>query len=296
MQRATAESDLTHLAQQAVDTVNATLDEIRDEVAQMEAAGQVQPDVRAIRAAEAVDPDELEEGACARRRTGARRSRSNRLEPPAMTAEEAIAELREKIERMGPVNMMAIEQSKELEERHGFLTTQQKDLVDSIAQTNEAISKIDETTHARFREAFTAINQNFQTMFSTLFGGGKAGIILLDESDPLESGIDIVAQPPGKRLQSVMLLSGGEKALTAIALMFGMFKYRPSPFCLLDEIDAPLDDANIGRFIEMLRSMMDKTQFIIITHSRKTMEIANRLYGVTMEEPGVSKLISIQLN
>ena len=120
--------------------------------------------------------------------------------------------------------------------------------------------------------------------------------MLLDENDPLESGIDIVAQPPGKRLQSVMLLSGGEKALTAIALMFAIFRYRPSPFCLLDEIDAPLDDANIGRFIEMLRSMMDKTQFIIITHSRKTMEIADRLYGVTMEEPGVSKSISIQLN
>jgi len=295
VQRATAESDLTHLAQQAVDSVNATLDEIREEVAQMEAAGQVQPDVRAIRAAEAVDPDEIEEGvAPAEEHDLARPVES--VESPLMTAEEAIAELREKIERMGPVNMMAIEQSKELEERHTFLTTQQKDLVDSIAQTNEAISKIDETTHARFREAFTAINQNFQTMFATLFGGGKAGILLLDESDPLESGIDIVAQPPGKRLQSVMLLSGGEKALTAIALMFGMFKYRPSPFCLLDEIDAPLDDANIGRFIEMLRSMMDKTQFIIITHSRKTMEIANRLYGVTMEEPGASKLISIQLN
>jgi chromosome segregation protein len=304
VQRATAESDLTHLAQQAVDSVNATLDEIRDEVAQMEAAGQVQPDVRAIRAAEAVDPDELEEGvepSASAPQDSEEQPRdlaeaSGREGGPVMTAEEAIAELREKIERMGPVNMMAIEQSKELEDRHGFLTTQQKDLVDSIAQTNEAISKIDETTHARFREAFTAINQNFQTMFSTLFGGGKAGILLLDESDPLESGIDIVAQPPGKRLQSVMLLSGGEKALTAIALMFGMFKYRPSPFCLLDEIDAPLDDANIGRFIEMLRSMMDKTQFIIITHSRKTMEIADRLYGVTMEEPGVSKLISIQLN
>ena len=121
---------------------------------------------------------------------------------------------------------------------------------------------IDQTTHARFREAFAAINENFQQMFSTLFGGGKAGIMLLDENDPLESGIDIVAQPPGKRLQSVMLLSGGEKALTAIALMFGMFKYRPSPFCLLDEIDAPLDDANIGRFVEMLRSTMYKTQFI----------------------------------
>jgi chromosome segregation protein len=213
-----------------------------------------------------------------------------------MSAEEAIAELREKIDRMGPVNMMAIEQSKELEERHTFLSTQRLDLVESIAQTNEAINRIDETTHARFREAFTAINANFQETFSTLFGGGKAGITLLDENDPLESGIDIVAQPPGKRLQSVMLLSGGEKALAAIALMFGIFKYKPSPFCLLDEIDAPLDDANIGRFVEMLRSMLDRTQFIIITHNRKTMEIANRLYGVTMEEPGVSKLISIQLN
>ncbi|MBY0494018.1 MAG: AAA family ATPase [Cyanobacteria bacterium] len=297
VQRATAESDLTHLAQQALDTVNASLDEIRDEVAQMEASGQVQPDVRAIRAAEAVDPDELE----AAEDTEAASLHTEDTEdteaaPAQMTAEEAIAELREKIERMGPVNMMAIEQSKELEERHGFLTTQRQDLVDSIDQTNQAISKIDETTHARFREAFAAINANFQQTFSTLFGGGKAGIVLLDESDPLESGIDIVAQPPGKRLQSVMLLSGGEKALTAIALMFGMFKYRPSPFCLLDEIDAPLDDANIRRFIEMLRSMMDKTQFIIITHSRKTMEIANRLYGVTMEEPGVSKLISIQLH
>lgn len=299
VQRATAESDLTHLAQQALDNVNASLDDIRDEVAQMEASGQVQPDVRAIRAAEAVDPEELDADGVeldvpandlelAQPVEG--------VEPPVMTAEEAIAELREKIERMGPVNMMAIEQSKELEERHVFLTAQQKDLVDSIAQTNQAIQKIDETTHARFREAFAAINENFQTTFATLFGGGKAGILLLDENDPLESGIDIVAQPPGKRLQSVMLLSGGEKALTAIALMFGIFKYKPSPFCLLDEIDAPLDDANIGRFIEMLRSMMDKTQFIIITHSRKTMEIANRLYGVTMEEPGVSKLISIQLN
>ena len=295
VQRATAESDLTHLAQQALDTVNASLDDIRDEVAQMEAAGQVQPDVRAIRAAEAVDPEEIEEGA-ETTETALPATEYTESAPAQMTAEEAIAELRDKIDRMGPVNMMAIEQSKELEDRHGFLSTQRQDLVESIAQTNEAISKIDETTHARFREAFTAINTNFQETFSTLFGGGKAGITLLDDSDPLESGIDIVAQPPGKRLQSVMLLSGGEKALTAIALMFGIFKYKPSPFCLLDEIDAPLDDANIGRFVEMLRSMLDRTQFIIITHNRKTMEIANRLYGVTMEEPGVSKLISIQLN
>lgn len=300
VQRATAESDLTHLAQQSMDTVNATLDEIRDQVAEMEAAGQIEPDVRAIRAAEAAEPDEEDEAAAVLAAvTPEAENQGEPVEeamPVRMTAEEAIAELRDKIDRMGPVNMMAIEQSKELEERHLFLSTQRQDLIDSIAQTNEAISKIDETTHARFREAFSAINENFQVTFATLFGGGKAGITLLDENDPLESGIDIIASPPGKRLQSVMLLSGGEKALTAIALMFAIFRYKPSPFCLLDEIDAPLDDANIGRFIDMLRSMMDKTQFIIITHSRKTMEIADRLYGVTMEEPGVSKLISIQLN
>jgi chromosome segregation protein len=213
-----------------------------------------------------------------------------------LSAEEAIAALRAKIERLGPVNMMAIEQFDELETRHGFLTTQRKDLVDSISQTAEAIKRIDETTRQRFSDAFAAINTNFQQMFATLFGGGRAGLALMDPNDPLESGIEIIASPPGKRLQSVQLLSGGEKALTAIALMFGMFKYKPSPFCLLDEIDAPLDDANIGRFVEMLRGMQEHTQFIVITHNRKTMEIADRLYGVTMEEPGVSKLISVQLN
>ena len=213
-----------------------------------------------------------------------------------LSAEEAIVALRAKIDRLGLVNMIAIEQFDELETRYAFLTTQRKDLVDSIAQTSEAIKRIDETTRQRFAEAFAAINRNFQETFSTLFGGGRAGLTLLDETDPLESGIEIIAQPPGKRLQSVQLLSGGEKALTAIALMFGLFKYKPSPFCLLDEIDAPLDDANIGRFVEMLRSMLQHTQFILITHNRKTMEIADRLYGVTMEEPGVSKLISVQLN
>jgi chromosome segregation protein len=286
--RATAEAELTHLAQQAYDAVGITLQEVRQDVDAMEAAGIVEPDVRAIRAAEAVDPDE-DEGA-------AETESGDGPVPDRMTAEEAIAELRGKIDRIGPVNMMAIEQHAELEQRHVFLTTQRQDLLDSIAQTNEAIRRIDETTHARFRDAFTAINLNFQDTFSTLFGGGKAGISLIDDTDPLESGIDIVASPPGKRLQSVMLLSGGEKALTAIALMFAIFRYKPSPFCLLDEIDAPLDDANIGRFVELLRGMMDRTQFIIITHSRKTMDIANRLYGVTMEEPGVSKLISIQLH
>jgi chromosome segregation protein len=213
-----------------------------------------------------------------------------------MTADEMVADLRAKIERMGAVNMMAIDQFDDLESRHTFLTAQRKDLVDSIAATNDAIRKIDKTTRERFQEAFTVINKNFEGTFQTLFGGGKAGLVLLDESDALESGIDIHASPPGKRLQSIQLLSGGEKALTAMALMFAIFKYRPSPFCLLDEIDAPLDDANIGRFVEMLHGMGEQTQFILITHNRKTMEIADRLYGVTMEEPGVSKLISVQLN
>ncbi len=303
--RATAEAELSHLAQQSLDAVQADLDTVAEEVAEMERQGIHAPDARVIRravaeAAETPEGDDAADEVASVTETGAEAVAGDaavaEAAHAAMTAEEAIAELRAQIERLGPVNMMAIQQFAELDERRIFLTTQRKDLVDSIAQTNEAIRKIDETTHVRFREAFTAINANFQVTFATLFGGGKAGITLLDDSDPLESGIDIVASPPGKRLQSVMLLSGGEKALTAIALMFAIFKYKPSPFCLLDEIDAPLDDANIGRFVELLRGMIDRTQFIIITHSRKTMEIANRLYGVTMEEPGVSKLISLQMN
>ena len=212
-----------------------------------------------------------------------------------MTVDAMVAVLRTKIERLGPVNMMAIEEFDDLDERYDFLTTQRRDLEESIKATGDAISRMNRTTRERFREAFDAINTHFQTTFSTLFGGGRAGLVLLDETDLLESGIDIIAQPPGKRLQSIQLLSGGEKAMTAMALMFAIFKYKPSPFCLLDEIDAPLDEANIGRFVEMLRAMQSDTQFILVTHNRKTMEIADRLYGVTMEEPGVSKLISVQL-
>ena len=294
--RATGESDLSHLAQSCTDGVQMSLDAVLADVEEMERAGETTPDAAAIRAeepdSESDEPANLEP---------ANPEPSNlepaNPEPPAsMSAEEAIAALKAKIDRLGPVNMMAIEQFDELETRHAFLTTQRQDLVESIAQTIEAIKRIDETSKARFAEAFAAIQENFQSTFSTLFGGGHAGLTLLDENDPLESGIDIVASPPGKRLQSVQLLSGGEKALTAIALMFAIFKYKPSPFCVLDEIDAPLDDANVGRFVEMLRSMLDRTQFILITHNRRTMEIANRLYGVTMEEPGVSKLISVQLN
>ena len=288
--RATAESDLAHLASSCMESVQASLDEVAAEVAELEKEG-------VLAAAQPVDdapePAEVEGDASA--------PVDDTAPPPAaaaraMSADEMVVDLRAKIDRMGAVNMMAIDQFDDLESRHAFLTTQRKDLVDSIAATGEAIRRIDKTTKERFKEAFIAINLNFEQTFTTLFGGGRAGLVLLDESDQLESGIDIIAQPPGKRLQSVQLLSGGEKALTAMALMFAIFKYRPSPFCLLDEIDAPLDDANIGRFVEMLQGMQEHTQFILITHNRKTMEIADRLYGVTMEEPGVSKLISVQLN
>ena len=289
--RATAESDLTHLSAACVETVQASLDEVSAEVEQLERDGML-ASPRPVD--DAPEPSELEGES-----EGVTAAPVEPIKPeaaPALTADEMVLDLRAKIDRMGPVNMMAIDQFDDLETRHQFLTTQRKDLIDSIAATSEAIKKIDKTTRERFTEAFMAINLNFEKTFTTLFGGGRAGLIMLDESDALESGIDIIAQPPGKRLQSVQLLSGGEKALTAMALMFAIFQYRPSPFCLLDEIDAPLDDANIGRFVEMLQGMQDCTQFILITHNRKTMEIADRLYGVTMEEPGVSKLISVQLN
>ncbi|MGD8896041.1 MAG: chromosome segregation protein SMC [Acidobacteriota bacterium] len=210
----------------------------------------------------------------------------------ALAAE--VEELRGKLERMGAVNVLAVEQSRELEERHTFLTAQRQDLLDSISELDHAIKKIDRASRERFQEAFRVINQHFGETFSALFGGGTAGLSLIDESDLLGSGIDIMAQPPGKRLQNVLLLSGGEKALTAIALLFAIFQYKPSPFCILDEVDAPLDDANIGRFVKMLDGLKEQTQFVLITHSRRTMQIADQLYGVTMEEPGVSKLVSVR--
>ena len=282
---ARAISDLTHLGAACMDAVGLSLDDVVQEVARLDAEGAF---TAPSRRAAIVDEDEGPEAA-------------DEPAPPADAGapdspERAIATVKARIERLGPVNMMAIEQFDELESRHTFLTTQRQDLLDSISQTGEAIRKIDKTTRERFAEAFESINHHFEKTFTTLFGGGRAGLVQIEQEHDQESGIDIIAQPPGKRLQNVQLLSGGEKALTAMALMFAIFKHRPSPFCLLDEIDAPLDDANIGRFVEMLMGMQTHTQFILITHNRKTMEIANRLYGVTMEEPGVSKLISLQLH
>jgi len=221
-------------------------------------------------------------------------SQDDQLSDPEVLGRQ-IQEVRERLERMGPVNVLAVEQLEEHESRYEFLTTQRQDLLDSIADLDSSIKKIDRTSRERFREAFEVVNQHFGEVFRQLFGGGTAGLSLIDEEDVLESGIDVMAQPPGKRLQNVMLLSGGEKALTAISLLFAIFQYKPSPFCILDEVDAPLDDANVNRFVKMLEGLKDQTQFVLITHSRKTMEIADRLYGVTMEEPGVSKLVSVRL-
>ncbi len=208
--------------------------------------------------------------------------------------DQAYRDMRARLDAMGPVNMMALEEYKETAERHGFLEIQRKDLLESIENTQATIKEIDTFSRQKFEEAFHKINENFQITFKKLFGGGHAFMRLTDEENSAESGIDVVASPPGKKLQNVLLLSGGEKALTALALLVGIFQYQPSPFCILDEVDAPLDEANIGRFTELVKEMSVQTQFVLITHSKKTMGIAPVLYGVTMQEPGVSKLVSVR--
>jgi len=208
--------------------------------------------------------------------------------------DQAHREMRARLDAMGPVNMMALEEYKETAERHQFLGTQRKDLLDAIEDTAATIREIDQVSRQKFEEAFNKINENFQATFRKLFGGGHGFMRLTDLENSAESGIDVVASPPGKKLQNVLLLSGGEKALTALALLVGIFQYTPSPFCILDEVDAPLDEANIARFTDLVREMSVQTQFILITHSKRTMSIAPVLYGVTMQEPGVSKLVSVR--
>jgi chromosome segregation protein len=205
-----------------------------------------------------------------------------------------LEELRSRVEGFGAVNMMALEELGENEERLTFLTEQRKDITDGIASTEEALREIKRRSRDRFRHAFEEINRNFGQFFLELFGGGRGEMSLLDTDDVLESGIDIVAQPPGKRLQNVLLLSGGEKAMAALSLVLAIFRYRPSPFCLLDEVDAPLDEANVGRFTNKIIEMSAETQFLVVTHNKRTMESARALYGVTMEEVGISKLVSVR--
>ncbi len=210
--------------------------------------------------------------------------------------QEQVAEITEKIDRMGPVNVEAITEYEELEDRQHFLQQQEEDLITSRDQLHEAIKRINQTTRVMFAETFEKIRVNFKDMFQELFGGGRAELNLEDDSDPLECGIEIVARPPGKQPQSITLLSGGEKTMTAVSLLFAIYMVKPSPFCFLDEMDAPLDESNINRFISILHRFVKQSQFCVITHNKRTISAANVLYGVTMQEQGISRLVSMRMN
>jgi chromosome segregation protein len=217
------------------------------------------------------------------------------LDDELVAEEETCRTLKSRIEQMGPVNMMALDEYKETAERHGFLETQRKDLMESIENTQETIKEIDQISRTKFDEAFAKINEYFGQVFTRLFHGGQAFLRLTDADNQDESGLEIVASPPGKKLQNVLLLSGGEKALTALALLVGIFEFQPSPFCVLDEVDAALDETNVGRLTDLLSSLSKETQFLIVTHSKRMMQSADMIYGVTMQEPGVSKVLSVHL-
>ncbi|MCZ6547938.1 MAG: chromosome segregation protein SMC, partial [Deltaproteobacteria bacterium] len=209
---------------------------------------------------------------------------------------DEIEEHKGRLERMGEVNLTAIGEFEDLNERYKFLSQQKQDLEKSMADLQQTIAKLNRFCRLRFKETFDEINQKFQEIFVQLFQGGKARLVLTDEGDYLETGVEIVAQPPGKKLQFITLLSGGEKALTAVSLLFAIFLTKPSPFCFLDEVDAPLDDANIDRFLGMVREMSQSSQYVLITHNKMTMQAAEILYGITMEDPGVSKVVSVRMN
>ncbi|MGH9342844.1 MAG: chromosome segregation protein SMC [Terriglobia bacterium] len=273
-----------------VDAARALLEEQRQkrseiEVAQARADSDLSHHTQQCREELGAEPDAL--------RAEATESAGPLEGEPLGVAEEQVRDLKAKLERLGPVNMMALEELEEAEERLSFLDTQRQDLLASINDTAETIREIDGASRRKFTDAFRAINANFAESFRTLFGGGVGEMRFSDEADP-ESGIDLVAQPPGKRLQNVLLLSGGEKALTALALLIAVFRFTPSPFCILDEVDAPLDEANVVRLARMIETMSEQTQFILITHNKRTMETFRMLYGVTMEEAGVSKLVSVR--
>jgi chromosome segregation protein len=209
-------------------------------------------------------------------------------------AERRLSDLKQKVERLGEVNPGAVEEYEDLKKRYDFLETQREDLEQSMTNLDKTIAEINRTSTARFKETFEMANKEFQGLIPRLFGGGR-GELVLDESSP-EPGVNIFIQPTGKRLKSVDLLSGGEKALAAIAFIFALFLLRPTPFCLLDEVDSSLDDANIGRFASVLQELSGQSQFILVTHNKRTMEIADALYGITMENPGVSKVVSVKFN
>jgi len=210
--------------------------------------------------------------------------------------ERSLQEANEKLQKLSSVNLMAEEEYLIQKERHDFLTQEKEDLHKSIDATREAIKKIDQESRTQFLHALEEVNKNFQDVFSLLFEGGNSEVKLSDPNNPLESGVEIVAQPPGKRVQSLSLLSGGEKTLTSLAFFFALFRYKPAPFCILDEVDAALDETNLGRFLNLMKKIKDQTQFIIITHNFKTMEVADFIYGTTMAEPSITSLYSVKLD
>jgi chromosome segregation protein len=210
-------------------------------------------------------------------------------------AEETCRMLRLRIEQLGPVNMTALDEFRETAVRHEFLEAQRKDLLESIESAQGSIKEIEQVARTKFEEALGRINENFDKVFGWLFYGGHALLRVTDSENQGESGLEIIASPPGKKLQNVLLLSGGEKALTALALLVAVFQYRPSPFCVLDEVDAPLDETNVGRFADLMRSLSRDTQFLVVTHSKRMMQSADLIFGVTMQEPGVSKVFSLLL-
>ena len=210
--------------------------------------------------------------------------------------EEQLAETEEDVQKYKSVNLMAEEEYAGHKERFDFLIQQKADLRESIDATEAAIHKIDDESQTQFLNALTQVNTHFQEVFTELFKGGTAEVKLIDPANPMESGVEIVAQPPGKKVQHIMLLSGGEKALTSIAFMFGLFRYKPTPFCILDEVDAALDDLNLTRFLDLMKNIKMNTQFIIITHNYKSMEVADYIYGTTMAEPSFTTLYSMKLD
>jgi chromosome segregation protein len=215
---------------------------------------------------------------------------------PDEVSRSRIEELVRLVERMGSVNLDAMREHAEAEERFTFYTTQKIDLEKALSDLHRAIQQMNRESRRLFEETFAAVNDRFREIFPRMFRGGRAELRLSDPSDLLETGIDIVAQPPGKKLSSIELMSGGEKALTAVSLIFAIFQIKPSPFCVLDEVDAPLDDANVARYNDLVRSMTDRSQFILVTHVKRTMQLVDVLYGVTMPEAGVSKIVSVKIN
>ncbi|MCA1778701.1 MAG: AAA family ATPase, partial [Xanthomonadaceae bacterium] len=208
---------------------------------------------------------------------------------------EQLVQLEEKIRRLEPVNLAAIEEFEQESERKHYLDRQHDDLTEALETLEQAIARIDRTTRTRFKDTFERVNKNMETLFPRLFGGGHAHLEMVGD-DWLTAGTAILARPPGKRISRIHMLSGGEKAMTAVAFVFSIFNLNPAPFCLLDEVDAPLDDANVGRFSELVREMSEKVQFLFVTHNKVTMEVAHQMLGVTMREPGISRLVSVDLD